>query len=365
MTAPAFLEHAGTLESDETWAEGLHLVTGDIYVDGTTLTFEPGATISFKQGTALHVGLRSSTSGGTLIANGTANKPITFTSSATSKTPGDWNYIGFYEYASSISSMKHCVVEYGGGYSDTYGEIYVSKSSVTIEHSTIRNSETFGISLVDGGFFQSFTGNTVMDNGSSAITIYGNYAHTIGEGNTITSDKGVLVKGDDIDEADATWLMQNIPYIVNGTVYLESTTGAKLTIEAGTTVKFTEGSELYVGLRSGKFGILVADGDSENKITFSSGAPAGFETAGDWDGLWFYDGTGSGTLLDNCVISFGGGYSANSGNLNIKNDAAGIPEISNSLIENSGAWGIYLDNGAVPTLTNITYSNNISGDKNL
>ena len=99
-------------------------------------------------------------------------------------------------------------------------------------------------------------------------------------------------------------------------------------------------------------------------ITFSSAAPAGFESAGDWDGIWFYDGTSGGTILDYCKYLYGGGYSGNSGNLNFHNETAGVPVISNCQISNSGAWGVYLTNDANPSLSDNTFTSNASGDSN-
>ena len=49
----------------------------------------------------------------------------------------------------------------------------------------------------------------------------------------------------------------------------------------------------------------------------------------------------------------------------MKNEAVGIPVISMCQIENSAAWGIYLDNSANPTLTDNIFGNNASGDTNL
>ena len=556
VAMPSLIEHSGDIDEDETWIEGTHLVTADVYVNGAILTIEPGALIMFSAGRGLYIGYGSGTSGATLLANGTAAKPITFTSAATTKSPGDWDYIGFYEGASSVSSMQHCVVEYGGGYSENYGEIYIDGSSVSIDNSTIRYSEAMGIALTNDGWFESFTGNTLTDHDLYPIGIYGNYAHTIGTGNTITTEKGILVKADDIEQenvtwleqtcayviggdlyvgsatgaqltlnpgvelrmgngtgiyigygsnefgtlvaegtesdhirfttsapdiskspgdwdyigfyegagsnssmtycdfsygggysenygminvdgssisitnstltfsesqgialrndasfvsctgntfgdngsvpieiygnyahtigtgntfntgpgilvrsddmeqTDVTWLKQNIPYLIEGAIYIGSPTGARLTIEAGTTIEFTESSDISVGYGSGNFGVLVADGEPASRITFTSGAAAGFETPGDWDGIWFYDGTGNGTMLDYCLVSYGGGYSNNSGNLNIKNETAGVPVISNCEISYSEAYGIYLDNTADPTLTDNTYGNNALGPSN-
>jgi len=556
VSAPPYIEHSGTIESDETWIGDVHLISSNLYVDGAILTIEPGAVVMFAAGAGIYLGYHSGFSGATLLANGTVDKPITFTSAGTTKSAGDWDYFGFYDGASTVSSMQHCLVEYGGGYSENYGMIHITGSSVSIENSIFRYSESFGFSLGDDGFFQSFTMNTLNDNGSHPISIYANHAHTIGTGNTITTDKGILVKnddieqenaiwlkqtcpyilsgniyvesttaakltimpgvevqmgngaaiymgyhsgtfgtliadgtaderilftssapamskspgdwdmlafyggagtsssmaycdieygggysehygmifveesgvsisnstiknslhkgitlrddgsftaftdntlesnakypieiysnwvhtigtgntfstgpgifvkGDDMEQSDVTWLKHNVPYILDGNHYIESSAGANLTIESGTTVKFTESAAMYVGYHTGTFGNLIAIGEAGNEILFTSGAASGFEAPGDWDGLWFYDGTGSGTKLDRCIISYGGGYSANSGNLNIRNETAGIPVISNCQIKYSSAWGIYLGNNANPQLTDNTFTGNATGASN-
>jgi parallel beta-helix repeat protein len=553
VAAPQFIEHSGDITSNETWIEGIHLVIGDVYVDDCILTIEPGAIIRINEGVGIYFGYKGGPSGTTLIANGTATKPITFTSAAATKAAGDWDYIGFFDGASSASSMKYCIVEYGGGYSSSIGEIHLAEVHITIDNSTVQYSEQYGISLSSGAWFESFENNTLKDIGTYPIFISGNYVHTIGAGNSITTNKGILVEGDEfeqssatwlkqscpyilwadlyiqavsgavltiqpgveiqitegtgiyiaysgdrfgtliadgtsqarikftsaapagsktagdwnfigfyngsganssfnycdieygggyasyygqvnieesgvsfkncnitnsetygitlsndgyftncenntfedntvdpiqiegnyahtigagntfntgpgievtgdyIDQADATWLKHGIPYIVTEELYLESTTGAKLTIQAGTTVKFAQSSGLYISYNGDTFGTLIAQGTSGNEITFTSAAPAGFENPGDWFGIWFYDGTGAQTILDYCNISFGGGYSTWSGNLTVENGVTGVPTISNCYISDSEAWGIYLGANANPAVTNVTYSNNALG----
>jgi len=140
-TAPQFIEHSGDITSNETWIEGIHLVTGDVYVDDCILTIEPGAIIRINAGIGIYFGYKGGPSSTTLIANGTATKPITFTSAAATKAAGDWDYIGFYDGASSASSMKYCIVEYGGGYSSSIGEIHLDEVHITIDNSTVQKSE--------------------------------------------------------------------------------------------------------------------------------------------------------------------------------------------------------------------------------
>lgn len=555
VLAPEFINHSGRITADETWIEGVHFITGDVIVDGATLTIEPGAIVNFNSGTSLYVGYSSSRSGATLIANGTADKMITFTSSAATKSAGDWRYIWFDDGASKISSMQHCIVEYGGGFSDQYGAIHITESAVSILNSTVKLSESHGISLATEGYFESFSNNQVEQNALSAISLHANYAHTIGEGNTLMSDMGIIVKGGDlemaevtwlkqstayviegnlyvgsssgtsltlapgveirmglgvaiyfgrsntfgtlnavgtaedriritssasegsksagdwdylyfdpgagtssklaycdieygggysssygmiflngsgisltnssisnsetegitfkddamftecsdnvfednttfpikiygnyahtigsgnffntgpgillagdkIEQADVTWLKHDVPYIIGGDMELGSNSGSKLTIEPGATVNFTNGTWLRVGASTGAFGVLVADGEPGNMITFSSAAPAGFESVGDWDGIWFYEGTGNSSILDNCIISYGGGYTSSSGNLTIQNKSEGIPVISNSQISGSAAWGIFVKSGSNPTQTDNSFENNVLGDIN-
>jgi hypothetical protein len=85
---------------------------GDYYVKRTTLvsfdatlTIEPGSTVKFDEGKGLGVE-------GKLIALGTESDQITFTSNLSSKTPGDWSSITFFESADNLSVLDHMKLEY-------------------------------------------------------------------------------------------------------------------------------------------------------------------------------------------------------------------------------------------------------------
>jgi hypothetical protein len=87
------LNLAGNLTSDLTLQSGVaHNLIGTLLVkDGVTLTIEAGTTINaLAGGTDVYLLVEK---GGKLIANGTAAKPIVFTSSATNPQAGDWGGI--------------------------------------------------------------------------------------------------------------------------------------------------------------------------------------------------------------------------------------------------------------------------------
>jgi parallel beta-helix repeat protein len=356
VTAPQVIEHSGNIASDETWIEGVHLITGDVSVDNCILTIEPGAVIKFNEGTSIYFGYNGGASGTTLIANGTSSKPITFTSSLTVKAPGDWNYIGFYDGTSSASSMQYCTVEYGGGYTSYIGEIHLDEVHINIDHCTVQYSEQYGISLSSGAWFGSFTNNTVKDNDTYPIDISGNYVHTIGTGNTITTDKGILVEGDEFEQASATWLKQSCPYILNNDLYIQAVSGAVLTIQPGVEIQLVENAGIYVAFSGGMFGSLIADGTSQARIRFTSAAPAGSKTAGDWAFIGFYDGAGSSSSFTYCDIEYGGDYTSYTGQVNIENSGVSFKYCN---ITNSLTYGITLGaEGYFTTCENNTFEDN-------
>jgi parallel beta-helix repeat protein len=297
-----------------------------------------------------------------LHAEGTATERIVITSAAGIPSPGDWDYIKFYEGAGDNSVMAYCDIMYGGGYGTNHGMVIVEESGLAMQNCVVSHSENQGVELEVGAMFTDCSANSFSENGTFPIEVRGSYAHTIGSDNTFQQGTAILVKGDKIEHADVTWVNPGIPYAVDGTVDLGSATGAKLTIEAGTRVGFTAYSEMRVGYSSGKFGILVADGEHGNEITFTSAAPEGFEAAGDWDGIWLYDGTGNGTLFDHCIFAYGGGYGVNTGILTIRVTKSGVPEITNCQFIHSAAWGIFLDRDADPAVSGNTFGNNKGGE---
>lgn len=91
-TGPKTVEElpAGNLATRTLSASKIYLLKGAVYVpDGVTLTIEPGTVIKGDKATNGSLVVKQ---GGRLVANGTADKPIVFTSNQPkgSRAPGDW-----------------------------------------------------------------------------------------------------------------------------------------------------------------------------------------------------------------------------------------------------------------------------------
>ncbi|GET22931.1 right-handed parallel beta-helix repeat-containing protein [Prolixibacter denitrificans] len=316
VEAFAVLEHAGDINTDEVWEEGTHLVTSNVYLNNATLTIMPGATVKFKKGTSLIIGQSSENSA--LIANGTSDKPIAFTSNASLPSPGDWDLINFKDGTMTSSSMKYCEVSYGGGYSSSSAMINIENTSLVIENCRFSHSSSSGFNIDGDGFFQSFVNNEINDCDGFAIHLFPNAVNSIGTGNSISSDLSIGIKEGYYTMDNSAWLNQSVPYIIEGDVYVGSTTGAALNISPGVILKLKENASILVAYGSSKTGTLTAEGTTSEPILFTSAAVAN-ETPGSWDRIGFYDGTSPNTSLKYCTIEYGGGYSSSEGMIVVDN----------------------------------------------
>jgi hypothetical protein len=251
-------------QAEETWlAQSVpYIINGIVYIEsnsGAVLNIQEGTTIAFTNGSQLEVGSSSSTYG-TIKAIGTTTAPITFTSSATQKTAGDWDAIFLNDGTSSSSAFAFCKFEYGGGYASYVGMVDMDDCSASFTNCSFENSATYGITLDDGSQFTSFENNSFSNCVNHPVQIYGNYAHTIGTGNVYNSSLGILVKGDDYNQANETWKKQSCPYYIDGIVYIGSSTASILTIEAGTQIFLHKNSNIYV------LGTLIINGTKDNPV---------------------------------------------------------------------------------------------------
>ncbi len=347
--------HSGAITADETWyaSDNPHIIDDDVYVENNaTLTIKPGCVIKFAPNTELYAGYSSTA--GAIVANGTADSTILFTSNATSPSPGDWYNVGLYEHAMNTSSFSYCIFEYGGGNTSWPGGFHAQGiTHVKLSNCIIRNSGNYGVYLAADAGFNTFTNNTITNCASYPLRIDAEYVRTIGSGNTFTGNTidairvycayGVHTSG--------TWINPGVPYVIEEDVYIEdNATSPVITIAPGNTIKFQPDVEMYAGWNEA--GGLIADG-TNGRIRFTSNVAS--PNPGDWYSVGFYDyAIDASCKLINCTIEYGGGSTSWPGNIFIRN---AVPTVSGDSIGHSLNWGIYLDGTQYPNPNDLLNNN--------
>ena len=289
-----------------------------------------------------------------IIAEGTADEPIVFTSASLAPSAGDWKSINLFE-GTINTSFDHCVFKYGGK-QDYYDMLYVQDASVGVTNCQFSHAKNNAIWLDRAAMFSAFGGNTFSDNGGYSIAIRPNYVHTI-IGENVYDAMGIFITNDgDLDIKGAyTWTNQNTPYTIEGQMRVGAQApGVQLTIEPGTMIKFYEGAKIDLAYSSDEYASLIADGTAAEPIIFTSAKPV--PNSGDWKGIWFNEGT-SNCVINNCIIDYAGNDVGWDGALYL--DDAGSPlTLSNTLISNSGSNGISVDGDDHGS--SVDYSNNVT-----
>ncbi|HEX2919618.1 MAG TPA: hypothetical protein VHO50_00485 [Bacteroidales bacterium] len=316
-----------------TWtADRVYTINSSISINNSSvLTIEPGTIIRFGAEGSLEFGYGSNS---TIIAQGTAQKPIIFTSSAALPTAGAWNGLYFYDKTLSNSVMEYCKILYAG--KDAYdGAVNLYGCDITMKNCTIENSGSFGVlttySDMKGGFVD-YSNNTINKTAKYALELNAMKISKLGAGNVFTDTKGIHIIGDFRSSNAETWLNHNVPYIVTDELGIDGS----LTLAAGSVFKFSSGGSLSVGYYDQT--VLTAIGTATAPITFTSSAAT--PAAGAWEGITMYDNTQTNTKMEYCVIDYAGSVSYN-GSLDLR----GTTHISlkSSTIRNSAGYGITLD----------------------
>ena len=144
---------SGVISSNTTWSliNSPYIVTGNILVnEGVTLTIEPGVVVKFDSEKVMQIR-------GELIAQGTSESKITFTSNASNPASGDWDNMQFLEETTdasfsgstytSGSIMEYCIVEYANN-------LYIYRSRPFINYSEFRYNE-IGIKVFNDDYADS------------------------------------------------------------------------------------------------------------------------------------------------------------------------------------------------------------------
>jgi hypothetical protein len=155
----------------------IYIVVGDIVVPaGETLTIEAGTEIKFD-------GYYKFLVRGSLIANGTENEYIRFTSNSSSPTNSDWEKISFlHNY--NTSSLNYCIIEYGTSV-QSFAIINLAGGNISINNSIIRHTNKDAIYVNGGPTTATITDNTIYDCESGIYIDSDNTNTNIIEGNEL------------------------------------------------------------------------------------------------------------------------------------------------------------------------------------
>lgn len=274
-----FTQAGTTYELEDLGLDIDYIVTCKMHIS-CDLEIKPGVTIAFQTNAGLSVGET-----GSLNALGTSSNPILLT--GVDKAPGAWAGI-FIDSEDVKNRLSECTIEYAAGDAfnsngDEGGIILYAGSKATIDNTTIRHCDGYGINAnyTDGDF--SFQNNTISAC-SMPMFITGEYGGNI-IGGTFTGNTTDVIYINSYASAGTiltpqTWTNLNVPYRVKGGGDVSSNTD--WTIAPGTIIEFEPGVELKV--LDGKS--LKAVGTATERITFRGSTPG----AGAWKRIKF-DGT--------------------------------------------------------------------------
>lgn len=295
------------IEATETWSPTLcpsgYTIKNDIGIRGTgvELKLEPGTVVKHEQNGGLTVH-----GGASLIAKGTAEKPIAF--QGWQAVPGTWRGLVFVSN-SAKNELSHVRVEHAGSAKDIDGAIHVGlpyeeQGSVALSDVVVKDNAQYGLYVRRDGKLRTFT-NTKLENNAKGVAHVeapavaqlrgtGSGNNYIGNGdNNIVIETNILVE---LTE-DTTWPdMSPAKYRVVG----QNNEGGdlvrvkqKLTIEAGAKFEMAGGSGfLVVGGTSG----LKAVGTADKKIVFEGVSGSA------WTGITFGESTWSENRLEHVEV---------------------------------------------------------------
>lgn len=407
----------GVITDTRTWYKSIpYYVENSVDIAASaTLNIQPGVAVKMAPGKALNIN-------GSVQALGTSTEPIYFTSikddiygdtnadgSATSPAPGDWLDLFIYGSSASSTTLRNCVVRYGGPGGNYYvlnvwhsamGNVHVKDSEPTIENSRLERSANHALQLtgasnptVNNCFLSDSPWGVVIENSSyyanptqqrffvNTITRNGTAGYVspqsltqFAANNTITANtsNSIHVYGGAIN-SQGIWrrMLGTSTLLLVGAVDVPS----------GTTLDITQGNVIKVnpGVQLNAMGRLTVDGSLGQPVVFTSRADdsvdgdtnvdgsASSPGRGDWAGILFFGPGASESVLRNCDVRYASSganlYHGSMGWVHYKGNVTAVnssPILSAVRLKEGADCGFALFGSSRPAFSQVIATNNSS-----
>lgn len=309
-----------------------YIIDSDMDISGGgSLTIEPGVELQFASDHWLSV------QDGTLVAEGTVEEPVVFTSQEAAPTPGSWLGLRFNQDALNGSVLRNAVVSYAG--QDAYSQkgcimVDDDRTAVALENVTLEACGQGGLYVSTEDFLDA-TGLVFRDIDGFGMSLSPASMGGVDEVFTYENVTHNAIQGGQVEQT-ATWIDQGVPYEVDGSLEVGSDDDPMLTLEAGLTLQFEPSEWLQVGSSNGG---LVVNGTPTAPVVLESSETS--PTAGSWLGLHIEGDVLAGTELTGLHVRHAGEDAyGTAGCVTIDGDHAGRVAVTDSTFEACGLAGL-------------------------
>lgn len=260
-----------------------YIVNCVVDVKQRKMTIEPGTVIEFGNNGRINVQRHFEDHSGAIIARGTADKPIIFRGTEPNK--GHWRGI-MVATNNELNELDHVVIRdagkepytHGGQGGLVLGNAGIGHGKIKLTNSQIINNREYGLVITNSSTTNqhnlTIKNNIIRENEMPVYATAFNI-HFIDDSNDLTNNETneITVSGSSNathnTSLDGTWYNHNIPYSFTSNVYVDS----KITIQAGTVLKFPQSAKLQIGRTSGPNdgtgGGIIANGTADQPIIFT------------------------------------------------------------------------------------------------
>ena len=330
---------------------------------------------------------------GSLVVNTTADHPVIFThlddnqygyaSGDGAPEPGDWYGIEIKEGGSAV--LDRTIIRYGGNAAGTVDALVHAEegTSLTLTNSTLEYSDKYGV-WVDGIETPTILNNTIQNCASYGTYIYDYNNNSIPvspeiRGNVISNTNLpiYIVSNDGFSEenritdntgSDNT---HNYIYIISnltGNVKLGTSNSfdwvfREIKVNAGAVWELGPDEVIKISGSSIRvFGSLITNTTADHPVVFTDlddneygyASGDGAPEPGDWYGIEIKE--GGSAVLDNTIIRYGGNAAGTVDALVHAEEGASLT-LTNSTLEHSEKYGVWVENVESPTILNNTIQN--------